>query len=71
MPTRRRRHSTNDLFEIFPDLPWARHRTAAEKKKTIERQVEAVRERARANILRQRGATERVRAAFGGFWRGK
>jgi hypothetical protein len=33
--------------------------------------VEAVRERARANILRQRAATERVRAALAGFWKGK
>jgi hypothetical protein len=68
MPTRRRKH-TNDLFEIFPDMPWARRRTAAEKRAHLQRQVELVRERARLNILRQRSATERVRAALAGFWR--
>jgi hypothetical protein len=67
----RRKHSTNDLFEIFPDLPWADRRTAAEKKETIRRQVDAVRERALVNISRQRAATERVRAALTGFRRGK
>ena len=68
---RRQKHSTNDLFEIFPDLPWARRRTAADKTLTVQRQVEGVRERADVNILRERAATDRVRAAFAEFWRGK
>ena len=69
MPTRRRKHSTNDLFEIFPDLPWARRRTAGEKREQVLRQVE-VRERARMSMLRQRAPTGRVHA-LAGFWRGK
>jgi hypothetical protein len=70
MPTRRRNQSTNDLFEIFPDLPWTRRRTAVEKDEQIERQVEAMRGRARLSTVR-RPATERVRGALGGFWRRK
>ena len=70
MPTRRRKHSTNDLFEIFPDLPWARRRTAAEKREQVLRQVEVVRERARLSMLRQRAPTDRV-YALAGFWRWK
>ena len=64
MATRRIKRSTNDLFKIFPDLPWTRRRTAVEKREQVLRQVEAVRERARVSGLRQRAATERV-----GFWR--
>jgi hypothetical protein len=71
MPTRAKKRSTNDLFAIFPDLPWTRRRTAFEKREQVLRQVEAVRERARQNMLRQRTATERVHAALAGFWRRK
>ena len=66
---RRRRHSTNDLFEIFPDLPWARRRTAGDRREHVLQQVELVRERGRLSILRPRAATERVRANVAGFWR--
>jgi hypothetical protein len=69
MPTRRRTHSTNDLFEIFPDLPWARRRTTVEKKGKVQQQVEVVRERALVSIFRQRAATAWVRGALAGFWR--
>ena len=62
-PPRRLPHS-NDLFEIFPDLPGVRLRTAAEQVAQVQRQVQETRERARASILRQRAATERVRAAI-------
>jgi hypothetical protein len=69
MATPRRRASTSDLFEIFPDLPWARFTTREDKKAQIQRQVQDVRERAAANILRQRAASERVRAALAQRWR--
>ena len=61
---RRRMPSTNDLFEIFPDLPGVRLRTAEELIAQVQRQVQATRARASVNILRQRVATERVRAAI-------
>jgi hypothetical protein len=52
-----------DLFEIFPDLPGMRKRTAAEQMERVQRQVEDTRERAGRNIQRQRIASARVRAA--------
>ena len=61
-----KRRSTNDLFELFPDLPSMRHRTATEQMDQVQRQVEATRVRAGENIKRQRAATERVRAALAG-----
>jgi hypothetical protein len=62
-----RRPSTNDLFEIFPDLPGVRLRTAEEQLAQVQRRVQVTRERASVSILRQRAATERVRAAI--LWR--
>jgi hypothetical protein len=59
-----KRRSTNDLFKIFPDLPGVRRRTPQEQIEIIHRQVEATRQRAGANILRQKAATERVRATI-------
>jgi hypothetical protein len=56
----------DDLFEMFPDLPGLRKRTAAEQMERVQRQVQDTRERAAANILRQRAASERVRAAVAG-----
>ncbi len=56
----------DDLFQIFPDLPSLRHRTTAEQMETIQRQVQNTRERAGQNIVRQRAAAERVRAAIAG-----
>jgi len=53
-----------DLFEIFPDLPGLRKRTAAEQIERVHRQVEETRERAGQNILRQRIASARVRDAI-------
>ena len=55
---------TRDLFEIFPDLPGLRKRTAAEQIERVHRQVEETRERAGQNILRQRIASARVREAI-------
>jgi hypothetical protein len=54
----------DDLFELFPDLPSVRKRTKAEQIERVHRQVQETRERAGQNILRQRAAAERVRAAI-------
>jgi len=63
-----KRRSTNDLFEIFPDLPSMRPRSTEEQlayvHNEVRRQVEATRLRAGQNILRQKAATERVRIAI-------
>ncbi|MGH9144395.1 MAG: hypothetical protein ACRD2I_24915, partial [Vicinamibacterales bacterium] len=54
----------DDLFQIFPDLPGMRPRTAAEQIERVHRKVQDTRERAEQNILRQKAASERVRAAI-------
>jgi hypothetical protein len=59
-----RRAHTDDLFEIFPDLPRMRHRTPDEQVAQLRRQVNATRERATRNIARQREAAARVRATL-------
>ena len=41
-----RRPHSDDLFEIFPDLPHMRHRTPEEQVAQVRRQVNATRERA-------------------------
>jgi hypothetical protein len=56
----------DDLFAMFPDLPGLRKRTPAEQMERVQRRVRDTRERASANILRQRAASERVRAAVTG-----
>ena len=53
----------DDLFQIFPDLPGVRTRTAAEQVERIQRKVKDTRERAGQNILRQQAASERARAS--------
>jgi hypothetical protein len=58
----RRRPHTNDLFALFPDLPWTRLRTTAEQLAAVRASVAATRRRAAVNIRRQREETERVRA---------
>jgi len=58
-----RRPHTDDLFEIFPDLPRMRQRSPQEHMAQVRRQVDATRRRASINIARQREATARVRAA--------
>jgi hypothetical protein len=57
-----RRPHSNDLFEIFPDLPRGRQRRPEDQTAAVRRQVDATRERARRNIARQREAAARVRA---------
>jgi hypothetical protein len=59
-----RRPHSDDLFEIFPDLPHMRHRTPEEQVAQVRRQVNATRERARRNIARQRESTARFRDAM-------
>jgi hypothetical protein len=55
------RHS-NDLFELFPDLPGHRPRAAEEQVRRVRQQVDEFRERAKLNIDRQRAAAARMRA---------
>jgi hypothetical protein len=64
MAAPRRRPSTNDLFKIFPDFPRLRRTTTALHLEHVQLKVQAVRARAGAHILRQRAATEGVRAAL-------
>ncbi len=59
---KRPRH--DDLFQMFPDLPGLRKRTAAEQVDRVHRQVQDTRARASQNILRQQAAADRVRAAI-------
>jgi len=57
------RPHSNDLFKIFPDLPWLRPRAATDDPvQRVHQQAEAFRERAKANIDRQRAAAARMRA---------
>ena len=58
--------SSNDLFEIFPDLPGRRFRAAADQVRRVHQQVAAFRERARINIDRQKAAAARIRARVAG-----
>jgi hypothetical protein len=60
------RPHSNDLFEIFPDLPGYRLRTAEEQVRKVHQRIEEFRERARINIDRQRAAAARVRANVAG-----
>jgi hypothetical protein len=55
---------TNDLFALFPDLPWTRVRTTGERLAALKKRVAETRARADANIRRQRELTERVRAGI-------
>jgi hypothetical protein len=50
-----------DLFELFPDLPWPRRRSLADRIREIGRRVDAVRERARASAAGQRANVLRTR----------
>jgi len=62
MARRTKLRQGNDLFEIFPDLPWHRRRNAAEQVERVRRQVRVTQARAGENIRRQRAATEQMRA---------
>jgi hypothetical protein len=56
-----RRHN-NDLFELFPELPGQRPRSAEDQVRRIRQQVEEFRERARINIARQQASAAQMRA---------
>jgi hypothetical protein len=56
--------SRNDLFAIFPDLPWHRHGITAGRIEQV--QLWARQTKVRDKIRRQQAATERVRAAIAG-----
>jgi hypothetical protein len=57
---------SDDLFEIFPDLPGARLRSPEEQVRRVRQQVEEFRERARINIDRQKASAARMRARVAG-----
>ncbi len=50
-----------DLFEIFPDLPFAGARPLASRLRAIRQQVEETRRRGRANAARQKAAARAIR----------
>jgi hypothetical protein len=54
----------DDLFQIFPELPGLRKRAPAEQVERVRRRGQETHERARQNVLRERDASERVRAAI-------
>ena len=56
----------DDLFRMFPDLPGLQKRSPADGVGRVHRQVQETRDRASENILRQKAASERVRAAIAG-----
>jgi hypothetical protein len=56
----------DDLFRIFPDLPGLRKRSPAAGVALVHRHAQETRDRAGQNILRQKAASERVRAAIAG-----
>jgi hypothetical protein len=54
----------NDLFQMFPDLPWLA-RPSRRTRQEINAGVERWRERAIRNIVRQRAAAEAVKKEIG------
>jgi hypothetical protein len=56
--------SRNDLFAIFPDLPWHRHGITGRRIEQVQRWARQT--LVREKIRRQQEATERVRAAIAG-----
>jgi hypothetical protein len=55
-----KRAPADDLFAIFPDLPWLRYPPHPTHRRLIHARVEVVRDRALMSIARQRLATERI-----------
>jgi hypothetical protein len=58
-----KRHVRDDLFSIFPDLPWREHR-ASTGQAGVPQHVREAQIRVGQNFRRQREATERVRAVI-------
>jgi hypothetical protein len=61
-----KRPTRDDLFVIFPDLPWQRRRPSLEQMPHRRRKTEEAQGRVRDNSRRQQVATEQVRAAIAG-----
>jgi hypothetical protein len=59
---RRRPAPRDDLFSIFPSLPFVPPRSREAQVARMRQLLSATRDRARASIARQREATARVRA---------
>jgi hypothetical protein len=59
-----RRRLAVDLFEMFPDLPRPRRGSNDGFLIKFQRQVEATRARARANIVKQRSRSRVVQATI-------
>jgi hypothetical protein len=55
-----KRPHTNDLFELFPDLPWTRRGPAADRERILQ-QMDERHVRADVNVRRQRASSLRVR----------
>jgi hypothetical protein len=54
----------DDLFAIFPDLPWHPHTVRASQQERVAHHVAEARARVAQNIRRQQQATEGVRAVI-------
>jgi hypothetical protein len=59
-----KRPHTNDLFELFPDLPWTRPSVSNARRAQVLRQVEDTRVWADLSVRRQKAANERAREIF-------
>jgi len=63
-PRMPKRPVRDDLFSIFPDLPWRTHRASTGRADRVQQQVREAQIRVGQNFARQRQATERVRAVI-------
>ena len=54
----------DDLFVMFPDLPWPRRGSTDGFLIKLQRQIEATRARARANVIKQRARCRIVQATI-------
>jgi len=57
-------HVRDDLFAIFPDLPWHPHTASSSQQERVARHVAEAHARVEENIRHQQQATERVRAVI-------
>ena len=65
IPRMPKRHVRDDLFAIFPDLPWHAHKpSTGGQMERAQRHVKDAQIRVGQNIQRQRETTARVRAAI-------
>ena len=63
-PRMPKRHVRDDLFSIFPDLPWRTHTASTGQSERVQRVVREAQIRVGQNIRGQREAAERVRAVI-------